>query len=43
MKPSYHDRLDYIQFMMKIRQDNNVIDHIGLVYSKTKIKLSGFI
>ena len=27
--------------MMKIKQDNNVIDHIGLVYAKIETELMG--
>lgn len=27
--------------MLKTRQDNNVTDHISLVYTETKIELSG--
>lgn len=38
-KLSYHDQLDLVQSMTKIKEDNDVIDHIGLVYSKTKTKL----
>lgn len=29
--------------MTKTRQDNNVIDHIGLAYVENNIKLSGLI
>ena len=41
MKVRYRDWLDQVQSMRKIRQDNDVIDHIRLVYSKTKIELLG--
>lgn len=29
--------------MIKTRKDNNVTDHIGMVYVETKIELSGLI
>lgn len=40
MKLSYHDRLDHVRSVMKTRQDNDVIDFIGLVYTEIEIKLS---
>ena len=43
MKPSCCDRSDLVQFVMKTKQDNDMIDNIGLVYIKTKIELSGHI
>ena len=39
MKLSYHDRLDYVQFVMKTRQDNNVTDCKGAVYFENEIEL----
>ena len=40
MKLSCHDQLDQVQFMTKIRKDNDVFDHIGLVYVEIEIELS---
>lgn len=37
---NYKDRSDSVRFMMKIRQDNNMIDHTSAVYVKIKTKLS---
>ena len=36
---TYHDRLDRMESMMKTREDNDVIDHIGVVYIKNDTKL----
>lgn len=41
MKLRCHDQLDKVPSMMKIKQDNNVTNYIGLVYAKIEIKLSG--
>ena len=41
MKLSYRDRFDGVWSMMKTRQDNDMIDRIGLVKVETKIELSG--
>ena len=41
MKLSCHDRSDRVRSMIKTRQDSDVTDHIGLVYSKIEIELSG--
>lgn len=38
---NFHDRLDRVLNVTKSRQDNDVIDNIGLVYFKTETKLSG--
>lgn len=40
---NYRDLLDCVQSMMKIKQDNNMIDYIGMVYIETKTKLLGSI
>ena len=40
-KLSCRDRLNYVWFVMKTKQDNDVIDHIGLVYVKTETELLG--
>ena len=37
MKLSCHDWLDYVCSITKIRQDNDVINHISLVYIKLKL------
>ena len=37
MKLSFHDWLDYVCSITKIRQDNDVINHISLVYIKLKL------
>ena len=36
MKLSCCDRSNLVQFVMKTKQDNDMIDNIGLVYIKTK-------
>ena len=41
IKLSCHDRLNQIRFVTKTIQDNNVTNHIGLVYAETEIELSG--
>lgn len=43
MKLSYGNRLDRVWFMTKTRQDNDLIDRIGLVYAKNDIELSRLI
>lgn len=40
MKLSYYDRSDQVQHVAKIKQDNDMTDCIGLVYSKIETKLS---
>ena len=42
-KLSFHNRLDWVQFMTKKRVANDVVDLIGLVYSETEIELWGLI
>ena len=37
MKLSCCDRSNLVQFVMKTKQDNDMIDNIGLVYIKTKL------
>ena len=39
MKLSCFDQLDYVHSVTKTRQDNDMIDHIGLVYTKIDIEL----
>lgn len=41
MTLSIHDQSDRVQSVMKTRHDNDVIDCIGQVYAKTKIRLLG--
>lgn len=36
---NFHNRLDQVQYVMKIREDNNVIDHTGGIYAKKYIEL----
>ena len=40
MKLSCHDRSDWLLSMMKTRQDNDMINHIGAIYAKNDIELS---
>ena len=40
-KLSCCDWLDRVRSLIKTRQDNDVIDHMGLDYAKTEIELSG--
>ena len=40
-KLSCRNLTNHIQSMMKTEQDNDVTNHIGLVYVETKTKLSG--
>ena len=35
-----HDRSDQMSFVMKTRQNNNLIDRTGTVYAENKIELS---
>ena len=42
-KLSYHDWFDGVWFVMKTKQDNDMIDCIGLVKVETKTKLLEFI
>lgn len=39
-KLSYRDQSDWVWFMTKTKQGNNVIDSIGMVYDKNITKLS---
>ena len=41
MKLRRHDQSDRVLFMTKTKQDNNVTDHIGLVYTKNNTELLG--
>ena len=41
MKLSCYDQPNQVQSMMKTRQDNDVIDSIGVVYVETKTELVG--
>ena len=40
MKLCYCDKLDYVWFVTKTKQDNGMTDLISLIYSKTETKLS---
>ena len=40
MKLSCCDRSDQVQSKKKTRQDNDMINHIGLVYAENDIELS---
>ena len=40
MKLSFYDRSDWVQFMIKTKEDSDVIDCIGLVYAKAETELS---
>ena len=40
MKLSYRDRSNRVQFVMKSKQDSNVINPISLVYVDTETELS---
>lgn len=35
----YHDWSDQVQFMTKTKEDNDMIDHIGVVYVENDDKL----
>ena len=39
-KLNCHDRSERVRFMTQSRQDNDVIDHTGVVYAKNRIELS---
>lgn len=39
MKLSYRDRLYWVRFMTKYRQDNDVIDYTYVAYDKNKTQL----
>lgn len=39
MKLSFHARLDWTWSMIKTRQDNNMTDHTGVVYTENKTEL----
>ena len=36
----FHDRLNRMRFTMKIRRDNDVTDHIGMIFAKYDTELS---
>lgn len=40
MKLSYLDRLDQLQFVMKTRQDIDMIDRIGMIFVENDTELS---
>ena len=40
MKMSYRDQSDWVPFVTKTRQDNDVIHHIGAAYVENNTKLS---
>ena len=40
MKLNCHDRFNRVRSMTQTKQDNDVIDHIGMVYVENKIELS---
>ena len=42
-KLNCHDQSDRVRYMMKTSKDNDVTEHIGLVYTKTEIELSRII
>ena len=39
MKPSYSDRSDWVRSLMKTKQDNNMRDHIDVIYYKKETEL----
>ena len=41
MKMSCCDRLDWVPLVTKTRKDNDMINQIGLLYSKSETQLSG--
>ena len=40
MKLSYRDRSNRVRSMIKTKQDNDVIDHIDVVYTKNETEYS---
>ena len=36
----YRDLLDHVRSMMKTKQDNDMINRIGVIYTKNKTELS---
>ena len=38
-KQNCQDLFDWVQYVMKTRQDNDVIDYTGLVYTKKETEL----
>ena len=38
---NYHDLSNWVSFLTKTKQDNDVTNRIGLVYIETEIELSG--
>ena len=43
LKLNYRDLYDLVRSMMKTKQDNDVTDHIGVVYAENETKLSWLI
>ena len=39
-KTKLRDQLNQIWYVLNTKQDNDVIDHIGLVYAKTETELA---
>ena len=42
-KLSCHDQSDRVRYVMKTSKDNDIIEHIGLVYTETETGLSRII
>ena len=40
---NYHDQLEWVHSVEKTKQDNDVIDHTGVIYVKNDAKLSSSI
>ena len=40
IKLRFHDWLDWVQFVIKTKEDNEMIDRIGLVYVEAETELS---
>ena len=40
MKLSFRDRLDWVRFMIKTGHENDMTDHIGVLYIEKKTELS---
>ena len=43
MKLNFRDGSDWVRFVIKTRQYNDVVDRIGLAYIETETKLSAYI
>lgn len=43
MKLNYHDQSDWVWSVMKTSEDNDMIEHICLVYTEIEIELSRII